>query len=150
MKRLYINKKCIVRSFTAALSVEFAVISAVLLFFSLDDIPGMTVDSICQKCLALLFPILLAGLFAIIRACIFKKNKIVDETQLSIILRYGNLWKFGFPRFDRKPRIVVVNVNTAFDTIVDPPEVHNPLVSAKTVHGQWINQMKKKEFLQMN
>lgn len=144
MKRLCINKKYVIRSFTSALSVEFTVISAVLLFFSLKDDLGITLDSFCKKCLALLIPILLAGLFAVIRTCTFRKNKIVDETQLSIILRYGDLWKFGFPRFSKKRRIVVVNVNTAFDTIVDPPEVHNPLVSANTVHGQWIEQMKKR------
>lgn len=144
MKRLCINKKYVIRMFTSALSVEFTVISAVLLFFSLENDLGITLDSVCKKCLALLIPILLAGLFAVIRACTFRKNKIVDETQLSIILRYGDLWKFGFPHFSKKRRIVVVNVNTAFDTIVDPPEIHNPLVSANTVHGQWIEQMKKR------
>lgn len=144
MKRLCINKKYVIRMFTSALSVEFTVISAVLLFFSLENDLGITLDSVCKKCLALLIPILLAGLFAVIRACTFRKNKIVDETQLSIILRYGDLWKFGFPHFSKKRRIVFVNVNTAFDTIVDPPEIHNPLVSANTVHGQWIEQMKKR------
>lgn len=144
MKRLCINKKYIIRRFISALSVEFTAISAVLLFFSLEDDLGITLDSVCKKCMALLIPILLAGLFAVIRACTFRKNKIVDETQLSIILRYGDLWRFGFPHFSKKRRIVVVNVNTAFDTIVDLPEIHNPLVSANTVHGQWIDQMKKR------
>lgn len=144
MKRLFINKKYIIRSFTSALSVEFTAISVVLLFFSLEDDLGIMLDSVCKKCLALLIPILLAGLFAVIRTCTFRKNKIVDETQLSIILRYGDLWRFGFPHFSKKRRIVVVNVNTAFDTIVDPPEIYNPLVSANTVHGQWIDQMKKR------
>ena len=144
MKRLCINKKYIIRRFISALSVEFTDISAVLLFFSLEDDLGITLDSVCKKCMALLIPILLAGLFAVIRACTFRKNKIVDETQLSIILRYGDLWRFGFPHFSKKRRIVVVNVNTAFDTIVDLPEIHNPLVSANTVHGQWIDQMKKR------
>jgi len=143
MKRICINKRCLLRSFTTALSAEFAIITAVLLFFSLKDDLGITLDSLCKKCLALIIPVLLAGLFAVFRACTFRKNKIIDETQLSIILRYGNLWKYGFPRFCKKERIVVVNVNTAFDTIVDPPGVHNPLVSARTVHGQWIEQMKK-------
>ena len=144
MKRLCINKKYIIRKFVSALSVEFTAISAVLLFFSLENDLGITLDSVCKKCMALLFPTLVAGLFAVIRACTFRKNKIVDETQLSIILRYGDLWRFGFPNFSKKRRIVVVNVNTAFDTIVDPPEIHNPLVSANTVHGQWICQMKKR------
>lgn len=144
MNRIYINKKCVFRTFTFVLSVEFTIISTVLLFFSLDDFPGIKVNSTCEKCLALLFPVLLAGLISIIRACFFNKNKIVNETQLSIILRYGNLWRYSFPKFSKKQRIVIVNVNTAFDTIVDSPEVHNPLVSAQTVHGQWINQMKRR------
>ncbi len=144
MKRLYINKKYIIRSFISALSVEFTIISAVLLFFSLKDDFGIELDNFCQKCFAFVIPILLAGLFSIVKTCTYRKNKIVDETQLDIILRYGDLWKFGFPRFSPKRRIVVVNVNTAFDTIVDPPEVYNPLVSANTIHGQWIEQMKKR------
>lgn len=143
MKRICINKKHFFRSFSTTLSVEFAFISATLLFFSLEDDFGIILDSLCKKCLALIIPVLLAGLFAIFRICTFRKKKIVDETQLSIILRYGNLWKYGFPRFSKRERIVVVNVNTAFDTIVDHPGVHNPLVSARTVHGQWIEQMKK-------
>lgn len=143
MKRIYINKKHLLRSFTAALSVLFTTISAVLLFFSLEDDFGIILDSPCKKCIALIIPVLLAGIIAVFRTCTFKKNKIVDETQLSIILRYGNLWEYGFPKFSKRERIVVVNVNTAFDTIVDPPGVYNPLVSARTIHGQWIEQMKK-------
>ena len=143
IKRIFINKKHLFRSFSTALNVEFAFISASLLFFSLKDDFGITLDSLCKKCLALITPVLLAGLFAIFRICTFRKNKIISETQLSIILRYGNLWEYGFPQFYKKERIVVVNVNTAFDTIVDPPGVHNPLVSARTIHGQWIEQMKK-------
>lgn len=144
MRRLCINKKYIIRKFTSALSIEFGVISTVLLFFSLEDDLGIILDNVCKKCLALLIPILLAGLFAVLRVYTFRKNKIIDETQLSIILRYGNLWRFAFPRFSKKRRIVVVHVNTAFDTIVDSPEIHNPLVSANTVHGQWIGEMKKR------
>ena len=141
MKRICINKKYLFRSFIASLSVIFGIISTILLFFSLEDDFGITLNNPCEKCLTLVIPILIAGLIAIIKTCTYRKVKIVDETQLSIILRYGNLWKYGFPRLSKKKRIVVVNVNTAFDTIVDPPEVHKPLVSARTVHGQWIKMM---------
>lgn len=144
MKKLFINKKYLKRSFITSVSFIFTIISAVQIFFSLEDDFGLKLDNPCKKWLALIIPILFAGLIAIIRTCTFKKNTIVDETQLSVILRYGNLWKYGFPRFCKKKRIVVVNVNTAFDTIVDPPEVHKPLVSARTVHGQWIEQMVKR------
>lgn len=144
MKRVLINKKYFKRSFITSVSFIFAIISAVQIFFSLEDDFAIKLDNPCEKSIALIIPILFAGLIAIIRTCTFKKNTIVDETQLSVILRYGNLWKYGFPRFCKKKRIVVVNVNTAFDTIVDPPEVHKPLVSASTVHGQWIEQMVKR------
>ena len=144
MNRININKKYLFRNFTAFLSVEFTVISAVLIFFSLNEDLGINLNTFCKKCLALLFPVALAALAAIIRTCTFRKNKIVDETQLSITLRYGNLWKFAFPNFSKKERIVVVNVNTAFDVITDSPNIHHPLVNARTIHGQWITQLKNR------
>ena len=55
---------------------------------------------------------------------------------------YGDLWKISFSN-QSKERIVVVNVNTAFDVIVDSPGIPNSLVSARTIHGQWITKMKE-------
>ena len=55
------------------------------------------------------------------------------------------MWKTAFSTKGKK-RIVVVSVNTTFDTIVDEnlAVVNKPLVSPSTIHGQWLNCMKKK------
>lgn len=139
-ERILLNKKVLWRNFTFALGIIFTILSAVFLFFTVDDV-GL--DTYCKKCVAIGVPVLLSIIFALWRTCTYKTNCIVDEPQRSIVLRYGDLWRFGFQKLCKKSRIVVVNVNTTFDTIIDPPGVVKPLVSARTVHGQWINQMIK-------
>ena len=48
---------------------------------------------------------------------------------------------------DKAKIIVVVSVNTTFDTIVDEDlmNIKKPLVSVNTMHGQWIKEMQKRK-----
>lgn len=57
----------------------------------------------------------------------------------------GDLFHFGFDNRHKKKNIVVIPVNTAFDTHITR-EIENdpyPLVSENTVHGQWLIRMKE-------
>lgn len=60
-------------------------------------------------------------------------------------MRYGDIWKIAFSKRKEK-KIVVVSVNTTFDTIVDEnlAIVDKPLVSPSSMHGQWLTYMKSK------
>ena len=53
--------------------------------------------------------------------------------------------KVAFPRRNKKNRIVVIPVNTSFDTIVDEDitSVDKPLISPISLHGQWIKRILK-------
>lgn len=53
--------------------------------------------------------------------------------------------KIAFPKKCGRKKIVVISVNTAFDTIVDENLAlySKPLVSPNTIHGRWINNMIK-------
>lgn len=145
-KRIVGNWKMFLHFLTVSTSIVYTAISIVLVFFPLDDILGYKSDSFLCKAISLLLPLVLCALFSIGKISFYKKKKYINETQLSVNFIYGDLWEKAFPRKKQPERIVVVNVNTAFDTIVDAPSVHKSLVSTRTVHGQWLEQMKKRGF----
>ena len=57
----------------------------------------------------------------------------------------GDLFQFGFNHRKQKKNIVVIPVNTAFDTHVTRKLEGNskPIVSENTIHGQWLNRMEQ-------
>ena len=63
----------------------------------------------------------------------------------SVDVQTGDLFHFGFDNRHKKKNIVVIPVNTAFDTHVTrklESETY-PLVSENTVHGQWLVRLKE-------
>ena len=61
----------------------------------------------------------------------------------SIDVQSGDLFHFGFDNRHKKNNIVVIPVNTAFDTVITRRFEGEgyPLVSENTVHGQWLIRM---------
>ena len=57
----------------------------------------------------------------------------------------GDIFQFGFDNRKKQKNIVVIPVNTAFDTHVTLKLEGNPkpIVSANTIHGQWLTRMKQ-------
>lgn len=148
MRRIQQNCSIFKHHFFKSLSLLFSVLSAVLLLISKEDIG---VNSVCRAIVFFGITIIIATVYAILITCFYKKREVFDNKRGKLILKYGDLWKIAFPkhigRF--KPtakRIVVVSVNTTFDTIVDTElsTVKKPLVSANTMHGQWIEEMQKR------
>ena len=62
----------------------------------------------------------------------------------SIDVQSGDLFCFGFDNRHKKKNIVVIPVNTAFDTHVTRKfeGITYPLVSENTIHGQWLLRLK--------
>lgn len=117
----------------------FTVATVVLSFVSWDEIG---IKSTCLKIWILLAVIVASFLIAIIIARFQGTKTVWKKGNASILLRYGDLKKIALPRKSRRPsrkqeRIVVISVNTHYDTIVN-----NRIVSAGSVHGQWIGWMK--------
>lgn len=63
----------------------------------------------------------------------------------SVDVQSGDLFHFGFDNRRKKKNIIVIPVNTAFDTHVTRKlEADSfPLVSENTVHGQWLIRLKE-------
>ena len=143
MKRILKNQKYFKESLSKIISREFTVVSAILLFFPIDDFL-IRFNTFYVKIGIFISLILAALLVAIFKTYTFKKIEVIHDTQRSINLFYGDLMDFAFPKKESRERIVVINVNTAFDVILESANVINPLVSRNTIHGQWIEQMNKR------
>ena len=146
MKRIGKNINLFKKYFLQRTSIVFAIVSGMLLFI---DKKSIGIDSVHKSIWALIIIFAIVTLWTILKVCFYRENILFKTNQGKLSLRYGDLWKIAFsvPRFFEKSekKIVVVSFNTAFDTIVDEDiaDVKNPLVSPKTMHGQWINKMKE-------
>jgi len=146
MSRIYDNLNLFINYLLKGISALFALASAVLLLVEKES---LGIDSNCKAAVVYIIIIGLALLWAISRVFFYKENKVYGDGLGELILRYDDIWKIAFPKQhfwtkDEK-KIVVVSVNTSFDTIVDEDisKVKKPLVSTTTLHGQWIKQMQE-------
>ena len=146
MSRICDNLNLFINYLLKGISSLFALVSAVLLLVEKES---LGIDTNCRAVVVYIAIVVLALLWAIGRVFFYKENKIYGDGLGELILRYDDIWRIAFSKqhFWKKDekKIVVVSVNTSFDTIVDEDisKVKNPLVSPTTLHGQWINQMQK-------
>ena len=137
LKKIQINGKLFLEYFKIACGVVFGIASAFFLFFDTSD---LKIKSCSSKILTMTILILLAVFYAVVKVISYKKIVVIKG---KLVLRYGDLWKTAFNTKEKK-KIVVVGVNTTFDTIVDEnlSMVNKPLVSPTTIHGRWLKCMK--------
>ena len=137
LKKIQINEKLFLEYFKIACGGVFGIASACLLFFDKSD---LKIKSNFSKILTITILILVAVIYAVVK--VISYNKIV-VLRGKLVLRYGDLWKTAF-NTNGKKKIVVVSVNTTFDTIMDEDlsMVNKPLVSPTTIHGIWLKCMK--------
>ena len=137
LKKIQINGKLFLEDFKIACGVLFGIASAFFLFFDISD---LKITSCSSKILTMTILILLAVFYAVVKVMSYKKIVVIKG---KLVLRYGDLWKTAFNTKEKK-KIVVVGVNTTFDTIVDEnlSMVNKPLVSPTTIHGRWLKCMK--------
>ena len=121
----------------------FSIIAILLSFISwydlgLEDLNTRAVILVCTPVATLL----LSAIYILF----LKKNHIIwEKGSGKIVVCYADIIKKAFPRKNHKKRIVVIPVNTCFDTIVDDDIalIDNPLVSPKSLHGQWVTNLLK-------
>lgn len=131
----YICKKTIIIT-----STLFSLIAISLSFISWEE---MGITSFLSRSLILIGIIIISIILAIL-TCFFKRtNTVWQNGSGKIVLRYGDIIKIAFPKFNNKNKIIVIPVNTSFDTIVDEDisSVDKPLVSPNSIHGQWLKKI---------
>lgn len=99
---------------------------------------------LANNCVIMVYVVLLLVIFVLtlIRFATNKKNTVYKRGNMSLNIIYDDLFDISL-RNNRHNSIVVIPVNTAFDTIVDEKlqNIYKPLVSAGTLHGQWIKRV---------
>lgn len=115
----------------------YTALTVILSFWSWEQI-GITKG--CCKAWILFGVIPLSVFMAWVILQFTNKITVWERGNAAITLRYGDLRSIAFPRQKKKQnqkRIVLISMNTHFDTLVN-----NRVVSETSVHGQWINWMK--------
>ena len=144
-KAILCNGKHILRYTIKIAGVLFSGVTILLAFFSWSDF-GM--DSKSTRICVLLLLVVLAVILAVAFTLLFRWRTIWKRGTASIQVRYADLISIAFPKcqkLDRQNKIVVIPVNTCFDTIVDADisKVDKPLVSPTSIHGKWIASMQQ-------
>lgn len=110
----------------------FSILSFILTIWSWEELGVYGYD----KVYILIAIALLSLVIAIIWTIVNKRSEKWQQGNASIEVLYGNIIKIGFSK--KRPqlgkRIVVIPVNTHYDTIVN-----DEIVAASSLHGQWIN-----------
>lgn len=143
---LKINIKNIRKSSIAIAGCFFSILSVVLSFMTWEELGVMSVHLKITIFATLLLISFVIGAFWI---AIVKRNNIVWSVgDGKINICYADIMKFAVLKKSRRKEIIVIPVNTSFDTIVDE-EISlcdKPLVSPTTIHGRWIKSMVRHGF----
>lgn len=120
-------------------AILFGALSVFLTFISWDDIE---VKDACVKIFVLLSFIVCVILLSIFMMFITQTETIWERGQAKLCVKYGDILSIGkkrrFFRCSTRNKLIVIPVNSHFDTIVEDSTVPNPLVSVKTIHGKWL------------
>lgn len=118
----------------------FGLISITQMFVGWDVLGIKDEDT---RCKIFIFGVILVVciIVAVIWSIFFSnKKKVFEEDEVEIIVKYGDLFKVAFPQKQRKEKIVVVAVNSCFDTVIS-----KDLVKLDTVHGQFLQKFIKND-----
>lgn len=138
------NIKLICRTWTRCIGIFASILSVILLFWSLQD---MHISATYDKVILIFSLCIIAFVISIIWVCCLKKSKVIWKNPSGVIkVCYSDIIKEGFDEHCKEKKLIVIPVNTCFDTIVDSDITAwpAPLVSPNSLHGKWIDQMIKK------
>lgn len=138
MKRIVCNLETIAKTFLSVVGSILGLIAIITAFISWDDLQISVKQRIVIFVIAIIISLAIAMLYVLL---IRRKNCIWNNGTGSLSVVYGDIIKIAFNGKKTKNKVVVIPVNTSFDTIVDSniTSVHKPLVSPNSIHGQWIN-----------
>lgn len=97
-----------------------------------------------KRLLILGFIILFAFVFSATYILLFKRKNIIWKSgNGKLQVCYGDVIRLANRKYSKKEQIIVIPVNTCFDTLVDNniTLVEKPLISPKSIHGQWVEIM---------
>ena len=141
MERIRLNAQIVKQNIYKTSSLIFAVLSGLFLFFGWSDVRD---DSFCLRlgCFILICVIIVAIALGV--TFTKRKNTIWSSGNSRLNIVYADLLDLMSDnnKNNDKSRIVVIPVNTCFDTVVEDCTTNTkPLVSSNSLHGLWINRI---------
>lgn len=119
----------------------FGILSIILTFVSWEN---LEILDMCLKIKILLALIVVVAIVSFVWTLLSHSETVWKSGNAKVCIKYGDILRES--RRHRllgsspNERLIVIPVNTHFDTIVEDSSVPNPLVSAKTIHGKWLMQ----------
>lgn len=111
------NVKSIGKTALAFSSASFSVLSIILSFITWEE---MGVANIFVKMLIFVLIIIMALIGSTLWISVFKRKRLLWTTgDGRVTVCYSDIMKLSFPKKKTVKKIVVIPVNTCFDTIVD-------------------------------
>lgn len=130
--RIVARRSLLGRALTRWFAGAFGIATAVLTFMGCDDLGLGTLPA---KLVALLAVAATALVGAVGETLARRERTLWSCGANAIKACYGDVFDLaGGPDHPT----CVIPVNTAFDTIVDPPSAGKPLVSSNSLHGRWV------------
>lgn len=118
----------------------FGAVSIILLFIDWSAF-GLTDGDTKMKIYIMLGILLGCAIVALIWGiCFSNSNTIFSIDDVKIIVKYGDMLKIAFPKKSKEEKIVVLAVNSCFDTIVS-----QDLIKSDSMHGQFLQRFIKQE-----
>lgn len=118
----------------------FTLITAFTSFVTWED---MDID-IDQRIKILIAIIIFSFLLSVVYIVVLKQNNFIWKSGSGKLqVCYGDIIQLGKHRNGKKQKIIVIPVNTCFDTLVDDDitQIDKPLISSKSIHGQWLKSL---------
>lgn len=135
LKYVRTSRAFLARLFARDCGILFGVATTVLSFLSWEDVG---VVGLTGKASAVAILLTVAFVASVVELCLRKTKTVWSNGCAEISVGYGDL--FGLAAESRC--MCVIPVNDAFDTQVDEPgSVLKPLVSPRTLHGQWVDKV---------
>lgn len=116
----------------------FSLVTIATSFITWDEMGIEKQKRLWILCLFVLFSFSSSTIYILV----FKRKNIIwKRGSGKLQVCYGDVIKLGNWKHNKKEQIIVIPVNTCFDTLVDNniTIVEKPLISPKSIHGQWVN-----------
>lgn len=136
-KKIKLNFMPVLRLTCYICGIIFSVLTILLAFFTWQD---MKINNVWIRLSILIGIIFVSFIVSLILVVVVLKNKkIWANGKNKVFAFYGDLFKI---MDNSEKKIILIPVNDTFETIIDDNLTENkPLVSLKTIHGQWIRYM---------
>lgn len=143
MKIIQYNIKMILKTMFIIASTLFSILSFILCLMTWEELEMLIGFN---KLWTIIWIVSASAVSSGLWICVLNRETTIYQSgKKKIQICYADIMKLGFSKLGIEKKIVVIPVNTSFDTIVDVnvAETDKPLVSPKTLHGKWILNMKE-------